>query len=452
MIGRPLSLRGLTIAFLTLFLAATLFAGAGTFFATLSAINSLVDRRIEAESQALAPTGMKVRRAALEQRIRALAGQRDTGDLGLLLTDDKGHWIAGNVRATRTLPLGFSSLNRQDRIEGLSAGRALVREVGDGLRLAVFAETEPIDDYFAARRRIYLTGFGAIIIVVLAGLLLFRQLVGARIEQMRITAESIIEGDLSRRVPIAGDGGEFDRQAAAFNHMLDRMNMLMAEIRNVTNDISHELRTPLARLRNELALLEDRVEAGPIRPELRLATEQADELLTMFGAMLRIAEIESGSRRAGFAPLDLNGLINEIVEMVAPLAEESGHHIRIGRNDSVRLVGDRQLLSQLLANLLENAIRHTPAGTDIDIAVERLARGIAIVVTDNGPGIPAEQRAIALRRFGRLDRSRPASGHGLGMPLAAAITRLHHGTLTLEDAVPGLRVAITLPLPEPMTT
>lgn len=446
MMGRPVSLQGLTIVFLGLFLTVTLLAGFGTFFATLSMVDDLVDHRIESESLAIAPAGLRVNRAQLAHRILELTSQRDTGDLGMLLIDVQGRRIAGNATFTRALPLGFSALTRQDRIEGLTAGRVLMREIGGGMRLAVFAETEPIDNYVSGRRRIYIAGFGAIIIVVLTGLLLFRRLVGHRIEQMRLTAESIIDGDLSRRVPIAGDGGEFDRQAAAFNHMLDRMNMLMTEVRNVSNDISHELRTPLARLRNELALLEQREEAEPVRARLQLATAQADELMGMFGAMLRIAEIESGSRRTAFAPIDLPALIQDMVEMVQPLIDDRRQHLIVIRSSAMPLAGDRQLLSQLLLNLLENAARHTPEGSEIRITAERQGNSGCIIVTDNGPGVPAEQLALAMRRFGRLDRSRSASGHGLGLPLADAIARLHGGTLELADAGPGLQVTVSIPL------
>lgn len=440
------SLRGLTIAFLFLFLTVTALAGLGTFFATLSMINDLVDHRIQSESDALIGQGAGRNREELRQRIGELASQRHTGDLGLLLTDAQGRMIAGNASFTRPLPLGFSSLGRDDRIEGLSNGRIYVRDIASGGRLAVFAETEPFDNYFAGRQRIYILGFGAIICVVMVGLLLFRRLIGQRIRDMRLTAASIVDGDMSHRVPIVGCGGEFDQQAAAFNHMLDRMSMLMAEIRNVSNDISHELRTPLARLRNELALLEQRADAAPIREQLRLATDQADELLAMFSAMLRIAEIESGARRAGFEQLELAKLIEEVAEMVRPIMTDRDQQLVIDPIAPVSLDGDRQLLMQLLLNLLENAARHTPDGTQVHIVVDRRDHQIIITIADNGPGIPADRHAQAMRRFGRIAPGHDRNGHGLGLPLAAAIVRLHHGALLLEDGAPGLRIVITLPI------
>ncbi|WP_250890588.1 sensor histidine kinase [Sphingobium nicotianae] len=435
----------MTVLFLSLLLAVTILAGLGTFFVTLSTIDALVDQRIESESHALAPPGVPVTRPVLERRIEDLGNRRDTGDLGLLLTNRQGDHLAGNVALARNLPLGFSSLDRRDQIEGLTSGRAFVRDIGNDMHLAVFAETEPIDHYFAARLHIYMIAFGAIVVVILAGLLQFRRLIGQRIVEMRQTVDSIIEGDLTQRVPLSGDGGEFDQQAAAFNRMLDWICHLLAEMRNVSNNISHELRTPLAKLRNELALLEQQANALPIREQLIEATKQADDLLGMFRAMLRIAEIESGSRRAAFQPVHLGALVMEVADMMQPVAEDAGKRLGVGRCDDAWLTGDHRLLSQMLLNLVENGLRHTPLGTGVAMSVNALSGRSILIVQDDGPGIPADQRALVMRPFGRLDRSQTARGHGLGLPLVDAIVRLHGGTLTLDDARPGLKVTIDLP-------
>jgi signal transduction histidine kinase len=446
MIGPLKSLRGLTVAFLALFLTVTIAAGTATFLGTRSAIDELVERRIEKESLALVPARTVVDTNRLARRIGDLTRQRDTGDLGLLLLGSKGQPIAGNVGLSRRLPLGFSGLDASDHIKGLSAGRVLVRDIGKGNRLAVFAETEPVDHYFAARARIYLAGFGAIVAVVLCGLLLFRRLIGQRIDEMRQTVESIIDGDLSRRVPINGDGGEFDQQAAAFNRMLDRINALMGEIRNVSNDISHELRTPLARLRNELAQLELQPALRDSRNALAAAKTQADDLLVMFAAILRIAEVESGSRRAAFQSIEADALIEDVAEMMRPVVEEGGRGLKVGQCDTAVFAGDRQLLLQMFMTLVENSCRHTSAGTKIQLSVTVAGNRLAIIVEDDGTGIPADRREAVMRRFGTADHSRHRGGHGLGLPLAEAIARLHGGALALGDARPGLRVTVTLPL------
>jgi signal transduction histidine kinase len=435
------SLRALTLAFLIAFLVATLGTGFAIYAATQRTIKQLVDRRIQAVSDEVAGTFGDRSPEELVRRINSAAGQRDTGDIGFVLLDPDGRRLGGNITLPRRLPGGFSTVALNERIAGLSAGRALVRDVGRGMTLATIAETEPFDDYNAARNRIYLIGFGSILLVVIGGLVFFVVTIGRRIGETRRTVEAIIDGDMARRVPIDRSGGEFAQQAMAFNRMLDRISDLMASISNVSNDIAHDLRTPLARLRSQLALSLRRVETQAQRDDLEAAIATSDELLEMFSAMLRIAEIEGGDRRAAFAPIDLAALTHDIGTMMEPVVADSGRTLIVAASRPLRIVGDRQLLGQILVNLIENAIRHTPVGTRIGIAVTDV-----LMVTDDGPGIPADQRTRALRRFGRLDKSRHAEGHGLGLPLVEAIVRLHHGTIALEDAKPGLRIVISLPV------
>ncbi len=438
------SLRTLTGAFLLAFLVATIGTGVAIHGITLQTIERLVDRRILVVSDAIAGVPGDRRPADVFRRIDAAMRERDTGDIGLLLVDANGRRLRGNITLSRRLPLGFSTIARDDRIAGLSAGRALVRTLDGGMTLTTVAETEPFDDYNAARTRIYLIGFGSIVLIVIGGMVFFVVTIGRRIGETRRTVEAIIDGDMTRRVPIHPSGGEFANQAMAFNRMLDRISDLMASISNVSNDIAHDLRTPLARLRSQLALTVRRAETAAQREDLEAAIAMSDELLAMFAAMLRIAEVEGGNRRAAFASFDLADLVREVGDMMQPVVVDSGRHLDIVVKESVQIVGDRQLLGQAMVNLIENAIRHTPTGTRIEIGVVSTKAATMLTVTDDGPGIPADQRKLALRRFGRLDISRHDVGHGLGLALIDAIIRLHRGTLLLEDAGPGLRVAITL--------
>ncbi len=440
------SLRALTLAFLLAFLAATLGTGVAIYSVTLHTIERLVDRRLAIVSDDVAGPPDERRPADLFRRIDAAMRQRDTGDIGFELHDAQGLRLDGNVVLTRRLPFGFSTLHAHDRIAGLSAGRALVRDVGDGMTLTTIAETEPFDDYNAARARIYLVGFGSILLIVVGALVFFVVTIGRRIGETRRTVEAIIDGDLKRRVPVDRSGGEFAQQAVAFNRMLDRISDLMASISNVSNDIAHDLRTPLARLRSQLTLSLRRAETDAQRDDLETAIAMSDELLEMFAAMLRIAEVEGGDRRAAFAPIDLAALADDIGTMMQPVVADSGRTLTFTATAPASIVGDRQLLGQLLVNLVENAVRHTPAGSGIEIGVDATPTTVTLTAADNGPGIPADQRALALRRFGRLDKSRHDAGHGLGLPLVEAIVRLHRGTIMLEDADPGLRVVIRLPL------
>ncbi|MCE7796383.1 HAMP domain-containing histidine kinase [Sphingobium sufflavum] len=439
------SLRRLTLAFLSLLLLSTVATGVGIYSVTVRTIRQLVDTRIRQISVTLAPDGEPHDRAELIRRIAEMNRQRDTGDLGIILVAPGHRQLAGNVRLSRDLPPGLASVDLGDNIKGLSKGRALVRDLPDGLRLIVVAETEPFDQYDRARIRIYMGGFGSILAIVLGGLILFSRMVSRRITAMRDTVATIIEGDMSQRVPVTGDGSEFDLQAAAFNRMLDRIQVLMAEISNVSNDISHELRTPLTRLRGRLALLHKQAESDGAREGIGAALEDADDLLGMFTAILRISEIESGERRRGFAPVDLAELASEIVAMMEPVAEDSGHDLTLVNWTPATIIGDRKLLAQLLLNLVENALRHTPPGTAIAATVTRTGGHAEITVTDTGPGIPPAQRAVALRRFGRLGHG-GAAGHGLGLALVDAIARLHGGEVRLDSPGQGLRISIILPM------
>lgn len=433
------------MVFLALFLLATILTGIATYSASLDTIREIVDQRVTRISLALAPAEREFERSPLIERVETLGKQRDTGDIGVVLLDPSGRQVAGNMHIPRLLPPGLSTVDVRDNIKGLTKGRALVRAIPGGFRLIVTAETEPFDNYEHARRRIYIIGFGSIIAVVLGGLLLFSRLISHRITQMRRTVDAIVEGDMNLRIPLTGDGSEFDEQAEAFNHMLDRIQGLMAEIQNVSNDISHELRTPLARLRGKLFRLSSRAQSEAQRIDLGGALEDADELLAMFTAMLRIAEIESGERRGGFASVALDGLASEMVAMLEPVAADQDRRLLIAACAQATLRGDRQLLMQLLVNLVENALRHTPAGSTVSVSILEGKDHAEIIVSDDGPGIPAEERAMALRRFGRLKRN-AAPGHGLGLPLVDAIARLHGGMMRLEDAAPGLRVRVWLPL------
>lgn len=443
----PYSLRALTWMFAAAMLAATIGTGAAIYTGQRHAIERLVDQRIATAADAITDGGNRsLPTPVLVQRLAMLAGDRDTGDIGAMLVDARGRRIGGNVVLRSVPPLGYVPLRGDDGIKGLTQGRAYTRDVGEGRRLTMIGETEPFDDASAARARSYLAGFGSILLVVALGLVMFSRLVERRIGAMRATAAAIVDGDMQRRVPTEGDGGAFDAQAEAFNAMLDRIAELMRGIAEVSSDIAHDLRSPLARLRGQLVQLERRADTPALRDGLGAAIRQSDDILAMFAAVLRIAEVEGGKRRAAFVALDLGALAAEIATMMAPVVEEEGRSLVLDTLAPAPVRADRQLLTQVLMNLIVNAGRHTPPGTRIVLAV-RVERGQAIVtVTDDGPGIPAEDRPLALRRFGRLDRSRTTAGHGLGLPLAAAILRLHRGDLRLEDAAPGLRVVLTVPL------
>ncbi|MBF0374930.1 MAG: HAMP domain-containing protein [Alphaproteobacteria bacterium] len=270
------------------------------------------------------------------------------------------------------------------------------------------------------------------------GIFTSRQLLH-RVEGISRAIRGIMGGDMSRRMPLGRGGDEFDQLAASLNAMLDEIERLMAGIRDVTDNIAHDLRTPLNRLRSriDMALLAEH-DPAEYRRVLEQTVAEADSLLATFNALLTIAQAEAGSGLGRFEPLDAGLLVADIVELYAPLAEEKGLTLTLNATDGVTVDGDRHLLSQALANLLDNAVKYTPEGGRVTVTVD--ATGVE--VADTGPGIPAEARDRVLERFVRLDATRTTPGNGLGLSLVAAVARLHRARLSLADGGPGLVVRL----------
>jgi signal transduction histidine kinase len=276
-----------------------------------------------------------------------------------------------------------------------------------------------------------------------------RRALEGRLRPAAQTAQAIAAGDLSRRVPVSRRVDEFDRLGESMNAMLDRIDRLMEGVRGVSDSVAHDLRTPIARAR---AKLEEAL-AGDAAPEaLRAAMEQGiadlDHITRVFAALLRIAEAEAGARRAAFAPLDVVPVLEDAAEFYGAVAESRGLTLQTDLPARLDAVGDRDLLAQAVGNLLDNALKFTPPGGHVRLALRALSRDrVEIAVEDSGPGLSPEDRARAGTRFFRADSSRATPGSGLGLSLVQAVARLHGGDLLLEDAPgggTGLRAAIRL--------
>ncbi|MBS0470377.1 MAG: HAMP domain-containing histidine kinase [Proteobacteria bacterium] len=267
-----------------------------------------------------------------------------------------------------------------------------------------------------------------------------------RVEAMNRTAEAIIEGDMKRRIPRRAVSDDLDRLAATFNRMLDRITTLMDSLRHISNDVAHDLRTPLGRLRH---FLEDAGRTAGTPEEYQLAIDKAlsevDGILDTFGAILRIAQIESGTRRAGFRSLRLSDLVQDICDSYEPSFEDAGKMLVRQIDPSIPICGDRELLVQSAANLLENALTHTPAGAKVVVELHLKGDFIELTVSDNGNGVPEGERARIFERFYRVEGSRTVAGNGLGLSIVEGVAELHSGWVTALDNNPGLRVAIRLP-------
>ncbi|MEA3292517.1 MAG: HAMP domain-containing sensor histidine kinase, partial [Pseudomonadota bacterium] len=267
-----------------------------------------------------------------------------------------------------------------------------------------------------------------------------------QIESINTTSREIMSGDLSRRIPTRGSGDDFDLLAGNLNAMLDRIQALMEDVRRVSDNIAHDLRTPLARLRNRLELLKTDADAdSPDSQAVEQAVAEADGLLATFNALLRIARIEAEQRREAFEQVALDTVVQDVAEFYEPLAEDKAQRLLLDLQPGIRLQGDRDLLFQALANLLDNAIKYTPRGGRIEISLQSSEIGVRLIVADNGPGIPVEAREKVLQRFFRMEESRTTPGNGLGLSLVAAVAKLHGITIRLEDNRPGLRVVWELP-------
>ncbi len=377
------------------------------------------------------------------------AGDRGDGML-YLVTNRDGQPLAGNITGWPAgVPVrpGSLSFTIDVPVKGqtqIHPARGALFAIPDGYRLLVGRD---ISDATAFRERIKATllwsGLVALGIGLAGGTVMSRNML-RRVEQVNRTAERVIAGNLSDRVPRRGTNDEFDQLAANLNGMLDQIERLMSGMREVTDNVAHDLKTPLARLRArlELALL------GPDDPcarsdAIRAAIDEADRLLATFNALLSIAAAEAGAGDPADEPLDLGQIARAVVELYEPLAEEKGFALRLDSAPATMIRGDRHLLSQAVANLLDNALKY--GGGDIAIAVRQSDGHAVIEVADRGTGIPESDRETVFDRFVRLEPSRSTPGNGLGLSLVRAVARRHAANVTLGDNHPGLRVRIEFP-------
>jgi signal transduction histidine kinase len=265
--------------------------------------------------------------------------------------------------------------------------------------------------------------------------------------RLRRTEEALADygaGKTSIRLPLTGANDELDRMALAVNQVLDRVAVLIETIRQITIDAAHDLKTPLTRLRYRLAEAEESRDFADVKAIVNAAAADAEQIVTTFNALLRIAQIESGALRARFAKVDLSDVLETVADAYGPDVEQTSQQLKTRIASSLFVNGDRELLIQAFANLIENAIRH--AGSDATIAVESVGgSSVQASVSDNGPGVPKADREHVLLRFVRLDASRSTPGTGLGLSLVKAIADLHEARLVLSDNRPGLRVTMTFP-------
>jgi signal transduction histidine kinase len=266
------------------------------------------------------------------------------------------------------------------------------------------------------------------------------------LESLNVGIKTITTGDLSRRLSVGDSSGDMRLLINHINRLLNQIESLMEGVQLVSDAIAHDLRTPLTRMRNRLTLLHEHA-SGEQRGDIVILIEESDSLLETFGALLRIAQLEAGNRRSQFAPVKLNELVYDVVELYEPLAQEKNISVNISIEEPASVMGDRDLLFQMLANLFDNAVKYTPEDGAINLTL-RVAQNRMrhLLISDTGPGIPLADRENVFQRFFRLESSRSEyPGNGLGLSLVQAVIKAHYGSIRLSDNNPGLAAEVHLP-------
>ncbi|MGZ5916598.1 MAG: sensor histidine kinase [Methyloceanibacter sp.] len=449
----------LSLTYVALFGAAAVVAIFYIYWNTTVLLTRQLHQTIDAELKGLAE---QYKAGGQDQLVRTVAERSQTpGNSLYLVADAEGKRIAGNLSAVS--PELWNSVGSVEFVysraapggtEARLAFANVFRLPGD-YRLIVGRDIEERRELARVIRSAMVWGLGVMALFGLGGGFLVSRNLLARIDAVAATTRTIMEGDLTGRLPVNGSGDELDRLSESLNLMLVRIEQLMAGLREVSDNIAHDLKTPLNRLRNRVeAALREPYGEPAYREALERTIEEADGLIKTFNALLSIARLEAGAGGENRETLDVAALLRELAELYEPVAEERGLVLRAAAAKPILIRADRQLLGQAIANLVDNAIKYgAPTaeqdshGAKPEISVEAETKGnmAEIVVTDRGPGVPIAERERVLERFVRLEASRSEPGSGLGLSLVSAVARLHGGRLQLEDNHPGLRVVLSLP-------
>jgi len=449
----------LSLTYLAVFSAAAIVAVFYIYWNTTVLLSRQLNQTIDAELKGLAE---QYRGGGLDQLVRTVAERSQTpGNSLYLVADEEGTQLAGNLSAVS--PQLWDSLGPVEFVYSRPAPGGVEKRLAfanvfrlpGGYRLIVGRDIEDRRELSRLIRTTMLWGLGVMALVGIGGGYWVSRRLLMRIDSLSATTRTIMEGDLAGRLPVSGSGDELDRLAQSLNLMLARIEQLMAGLREVSDNIAHDLKTPLNRLRNRVEeALREPYDETAYRETLERTIEEADGLIKTFNALLSIARLEAGAGGETRETLDLAALVGDVAELYEPVAEERGITLKAEVSTPIVIHGDRQLLGQAIANLIDNALKYgapTAVGgngwaPEVDVRAETHEGAAEIVVTDRGPGVPVDDRERVLGRFVRLEASRSEPGSGLGLSLVAAVARLHGGSLRLEDNEPGLRVVLVLPM------
>ena len=423
------------------------------YWSTASYVRGRLDSAISAEWTNLQKVYDASGRQGLAGSIQARISDENSRDNLYLLTTPSYAYLAGNLTAWPSSSVGsdgWQNLQIQEYRPNAArppALRALVETLSNGDHLLVGKDINDLDLFAREIKAAMAWGIALIfVLAAVASVLVTRRTVG-RIEAINATSRAIMQSGPNKRIPIRGTGDEWDRVAENLNSMLDRIEMLMREVKQVSDNVAHDLRTPLSRLRGRLEKAYHRGrDSEEDQTLIGDAIASLDSVLSIFSSIARIAQIEAKAQKIAFRAVNITETLNKVVELYDAAAEEKGMYLSFVGNERIVVTGDRDLIFDAVANLVDNAIKYGREAGHIVVEVAEGADGVAVItVADDGPGIPVTEHQNVFKRFYRLERSRHAAGNGLGLSLVAAVANLHGTRIEMLDNQPGLKVRLLFP-------
>ncbi|WP_312017198.1 ATP-binding protein [Bradyrhizobium jicamae] len=422
------------------------------YWSTASYVRNRADRAVVAEQASLRDTYTRSGRDGLIALIGQRTADKSFVDHVYLLVGPGSAVLAGNLKQWPPGAAEHGWTEFRAPVSSSAAVGPLVRGMTETLargdRLLVGRDISDLDGFTAQIRA---AGLAVIVLIfvlaAVASIGVTRRTVG-RIESINATSRAIMRSGLDQRIPLRGSHDEWDRVAENLNLMLDRIETLMGEVKQASDNVAHDLRTPLTRMRGRL----EKAYHAPRGSETDAALigdtiADLDAVLGMFASITRISEIESRARKGAFRTVNLVEVAGEVVELYDAAAEQDATRLRLAGEADVPVTGDRDLLFDAIANLVDNAIKHGRAGGRVTVTCHNVEGGAVMSVADDGPGIPAEQHDRVFKRFYRLEQSRYTPGNGLGLSLVAAVAHLHGARIELADNAPGLLFRLSFPAP-----
>lgn len=438
----------LSALYLILFLCSFLSIGLTVYLLSYHTLEQQLKNNVEIEVARLKTEYDSGGLSELKDEIYEVDGQLSRTQFEYGVIDINGKLIAGHLNIFQPSEgwrkVMQTTANDRPDMTGKEFLFVRVMALPNNIWLGVGHNAEAIEKAGEAIIHAFIWGFVLVVFLGAGGGLYLSRAFLKKIEAITESTQAIIGGDLKRRLPVSKNRDELDDLALLLNQMLDKIGSLIENIQQVSSDIAHDLRTPISHLKFRLEdALTKNLSLEQYSERVAFAIEEIDTILDTFSAMLRISQIESGSRRSGFKIVDLGKIIISVADALTPVAEGKGKAMSLAIEKNITLMGDKELLTQMVFNLLDNAILHTPDKIEVTVSLRSSGLLTEFCVADNGLGIAEENRLKVFQRFCRLEQSRSKPGNGLGLSIAEAIVDLHGGTIALSDNKPGLKVVVS---------